>query len=167
VYKPPEATVIQPHCPSALASHTLPSVELEFIASGSKRLVSVDPMTKMHAKFEILLSSPDATSDFVDVLVPDTLEHHVNVSDTSAIPSTLEYGNRTYKIIRGNMTWYAAGKSCRMHRAELASIPDAFHQAFLTVLLSRLGHTHWIGLSTTDVGVLSPSLLSTSLVKQR
>ncbi|XP_031226231.1 secretory phospholipase A2 receptor isoform X3 [Mastomys coucha] len=90
---------------------------------------------------------------FVCEKMQDTLEHGVNVSDTRAIPSTLEYGNRTYKLIRGNMTWYAAGKSCRMHRAELASIPDAFQQSFLTVLLSRLGHAHWIGLSTRDNGL--------------
>lgn len=126
-------------------------------------------MTKMHVKFEIPLSSPDATSDFVGVLIPDTLENHVNVSDTYAVPSTLEYGNRTYKIIRANMTWYAAGKSCRMQGAELVSIPDVFHQSFLTVLLSRLGHAHWIGLSTPDVGVLSlsnhPCKLSISLVR--
>lgn len=83
----------------------------------------------------------------------DTLENHVNVSDTYAVPSTLEYGNRTYKIIRANMTWYAAGKSCRMQGAELVSIPDVFHQSFLTVLLSRLGHAHWIGLSTPDNGL--------------
>lgn len=111
----------------------------------------------MHVKPEVLLSSSEATSDCIDVLVPDTPEHHGNASDAHAIPSTVEYGNRTYKIIRGNMTWYAAGKFCRMHRAELASVPDAFHQSFLTVLLSRLGHAHWIGLSTAHVGDLSPS----------
>ncbi|GAB1286359.1 Secretory phospholipase A2 receptor [Apodemus speciosus] len=87
---------------------------------------------------------------FVCEKMQDTSEHHVNASDAHAIPSTVEYGNRTYKIIRGNMTWYAAGKFCRMLRAELASIPDAFHQSFLTVLLSRLGHAHWIGLSTAN-----------------
>ncbi|XP_076784926.1 secretory phospholipase A2 receptor isoform X2 [Arvicanthis niloticus] len=90
---------------------------------------------------------------FVCEKMQDTPEHDVNASDTYATPSTVEYGNRTYKIIRGNMTWYAAGKSCRMHKAELASIPDAFHQSFLTVLLSRLGYAHWIGLSTTDNGL--------------
>ncbi|EDM00377.1 mannose receptor, C type 2 (predicted) [Rattus norvegicus] len=90
---------------------------------------------------------------FVCEKMQDTLENHVNVSDTYAVPSTLEYGNRTYKIIRANMTWYAAGKSCRMQGAELVSIPDVFHQSFLTVLLSRLGHAHWIGLSTPDNGL--------------
>lgn len=72
------------------------------------------------------------------------------------VPNTLEYGDRTYKIINANMTWYAAIRTCIMHGAELVSIADQYHQSFLTVILNRLGYDHWIGLFTTDVGVLSP-----------
>lgn len=50
------------------------------------------------------------------------------------------------------MTWYAAIKTCLMHGAELVSIADQYHQSFLTVVLNRLGHAHWIGLFTTDNG---------------
>ncbi|ERE70065.1 secretory phospholipase A2 receptor [Cricetulus griseus] len=95
----------------------------------------------------------DAMNDFVVVFILDTPEHHVNTSDMYSVPNTLEFGNRTYKIIRANMTWYTAGRACLMHGAELASITDSFHQAFLTVILNRLGHAHWIGLSTTDNGL--------------
>ncbi|XP_027276146.1 secretory phospholipase A2 receptor [Cricetulus griseus] len=90
---------------------------------------------------------------FVCEKMQDTPEHHVNTSDMYSVPNTLEFGNRTYKIIRANMTWYTAGRACLMHGAELASITDSFHQAFLTVILNRLGHAHWIGLSTTDNGL--------------
>uniref|UniRef100_UPI004038BA8A secretory phospholipase A2 receptor-like n=1 Tax=Callospermophilus lateralis TaxID=76772 RepID=UPI004038BA8A len=82
-----------------------------------------------------------------------TSGHHVNTSDMYPIPNTLEYGNRTYKIIKTNMTWYAAIKACLMHGAELVSITNQYHQSFLTVVLNRLGHTHWIGLFTTDVAM--------------
>lgn len=91
---------------------------------------------------------------FVVVLVLDTSGHGRNTSDMYPIPNTLEYGNRTYKIINANMTWYTAVKTCLMHGAELVSITDQYRQSFLTVILSRLGHAHWIGLFTADVGVL-------------
>ncbi|XP_051023036.1 secretory phospholipase A2 receptor [Acomys russatus] len=90
---------------------------------------------------------------FVCEKMQDTPEHPINASDTYSVPNTLEYGNRTYRIIRANVTWYTAGRTCLMHGAELASITDIFHQSFLTVVLSRLGHAHWIGLSTTDNGL--------------
>lgn len=91
----------------------------------------------------------------VVVLVLDTSGHSVNTSDMYPVPNTLEYGNRTYKIINANMTWYTAIKTCLMHGAELASITDQYHQSFLTVILNRLGHPHWIGLFTADVSILN------------
>ncbi|XP_073927030.1 secretory phospholipase A2 receptor isoform X2 [Castor canadensis] len=90
---------------------------------------------------------------FVCEKMQDTSGHHVNTSDMYPVPNTLEYGNRTYKIINANMTWYAAIKACLMHGAELVSITDQYHQSFLTVILNRLGHAHWIGLFTTDNGL--------------
>ena len=112
--------------------------------------------TKMHVESDVLCR-PDATSNFVVFLNLDTPEYRANVSEMHSVPNTLEFGNRTYKIIRANMTWYTARRTCLMHGAELVSIADNFQQAFLTVVLSRLGHAHWIGLSTTDVGVQSPA----------
>ncbi|KAK2491550.1 hypothetical protein MC885_017652 [Smutsia gigantea] len=90
---------------------------------------------------------------FVCEKMQDTSGPSVNTSDMNPIPNTLEYGNRTYKIINANMTWYTAIKTCLIHGAELVSITDQFHQSFLTVLLNRLGHTLWIGLSTEDNGL--------------
>lgn len=41
---------------------------------------------------------------------------------------------------------------CRENHSDLVSITDAYHQAFLTVLVNRLGAPHWIGLhSEMDV----------------
>lgn len=93
---------------------------------------------------------------FVVVLVLDTSGHGVNTSDMYPIPNTLDYGNKTYKIISANMTWYTAMRACMLHGAELASITDQYHQSFLTVILNRLGHAHWIGLFSADVCVLRP-----------
>ncbi|XP_042804864.1 secretory phospholipase A2 receptor [Panthera leo] len=90
---------------------------------------------------------------FVCEKMQDTSGHSVNTSDMYPVPNTLEYGNRTYKIINANMTWYTAIKTCLMHGAELASITDQYHQSFLTVILNRLGHPHWIGLFTADNGL--------------
>lgn len=117
-------------------------------------------MTGIQAKLCLLLSQSDAKNNFLKlifvVLVLDTSGHTVNTSDMYPVPDTLEYGNRTYKIINANMTWYTAIKTCLMHGAELASITDQYHQSFLTVILNRLGHAHWIGLFTADVGILNP-----------
>ncbi|XP_030772858.1 secretory phospholipase A2 receptor isoform X4 [Rhinopithecus roxellana] len=90
---------------------------------------------------------------FVCEKMQDTSGHGVNTSDMYPMPNTLEYGNRTYKIINANMTWYAAIKTCLMHGAQLVSITDQYHQSFLTVVLNRLGYAHWIGLFTTDNGL--------------
>uniref|UniRef100_A0A8C4MYA7 Phospholipase A2 receptor 1 n=1 Tax=Equus asinus asinus TaxID=83772 RepID=A0A8C4MYA7_EQUAS len=90
---------------------------------------------------------------FVCEKMQDTSGHGRNTSDMYPIPNTLEYGNRTYKIINANMTWYTAVKTCLMHGAELVSITDQYRQSFLTVILSRLGHAHWIGLFTADNGL--------------
>ncbi|XP_049744743.1 secretory phospholipase A2 receptor isoform X1 [Elephas maximus indicus] len=90
---------------------------------------------------------------FVCEKMQDTSGHDVNTSDMYPIPNTLEYGNRTYKVINANMTWYTAMKTCLMHGAELVSITDQYHQSFLTVILNRLGHAHWIGLFTEDNGL--------------
>ncbi|XP_036740081.2 secretory phospholipase A2 receptor isoform X2 [Manis pentadactyla] len=90
---------------------------------------------------------------FVCEKMQDTSGPSVNTSDMYPIPNTLEYGNRTYKIINANMTWYTAIKTCLTHGAELVSITDQYHQSFLTVILSRLGHALWIGLFTEDNGL--------------
>ncbi|XP_066201349.1 secretory phospholipase A2 receptor isoform X3 [Saccopteryx leptura] len=90
---------------------------------------------------------------FVCEKMQDTSGHGVNPSDMYPIPNTLEFGNRTYKIISANMTWYTAIKTCLMHGAELVSISDQYRQSFLTVVLHRLGHAHWIGLFSADNGL--------------
>ncbi|MGH0136656.1 UNVERIFIED_CONTAM: hypothetical protein FKN15_062119 [Acipenser sinensis] len=64
--------------------------------------------------------------------------------------NTIEYGNRSYRIIHGNMTWYEALNKCLENETELVSITDEFHQAFLTVVVNRLDHAHWIGLYSQD-----------------
>ncbi|KAM6178327.1 secretory phospholipase A2 receptor [Rhynchocyon petersi] len=90
---------------------------------------------------------------FVCEKLQDTSGPAVNISAMYSVPNTLDYGNRTYKIINANMTWYTAMKTCLMHGAELVSITDQYHQSFLTIILNRLGHAHWIGLFTADNGL--------------
>ncbi|XP_027722005.1 secretory phospholipase A2 receptor [Vombatus ursinus] len=90
---------------------------------------------------------------FVCEKTQDTSGHNINASNMYPIPETLEYGNKTYKIISANMTWHAALKACMESGAELVSITDQFHQSFLTVIVNRLGYAHWIGLFTSDNGL--------------
>ncbi|XP_061200171.1 integrin beta-6 isoform X9 [Neopsephotus bourkii] len=83
----------------------------------------------------------------------DTSRHVINASETYPVPDTLEYGNRTYQLLRGNFTWSSALKTCMANGAELVSITNQYHQAFLTVIVNRLGYNHWIGLFTSDNGL--------------
>ncbi|XP_053369707.1 secretory phospholipase A2 receptor [Clarias gariepinus] len=64
-----------------------------------------------------------------------------------------EYKNRSYHVVRGNMSWFQARTACLEKNAELVSITDSFHQAYLTVLVNRLGAPHWIGLLSQDDGI--------------
>lgn len=62
------------------------------------------------------------------------------------LPASIEYRGHNYRVISGNLSWYNAMVMCRENHSDLVSIMDAYHQAFLTVLVNRLGTPHWIGL---------------------
>eukprot|EP00064_Thunnus_orientalis_P003314 superscaffoldBa00000265_g3323 len=68
-------------------------------------------------------------------------------------PDNIEYRTRSYKVVSGNMSWYDATHMCIENDADLVSITDAYHQAFLTVLVNRLAVPHWIGLYSQDSGI--------------
>lgn len=103
-------------------------------------------------------------SSFSFLFVTDTSRHFINASDMYPVPDTLEYGNRMYKLISGNFTWSSALQACMANSAELVSITDQYHQAFLTIIVNRLGYSHWIGLFTSDV---CRRLLTVSVMLQR
>lgn len=72
------------------------------------------------------------------------------------LPSALEvseYRNHSYQLVRGNLSWYAALSACEEKEAELVSISDPFHQAYLTVLVNKLNFPHWIGFYSQDDGI--------------
>ncbi|XP_042179949.1 secretory phospholipase A2 receptor isoform X2 [Oncorhynchus tshawytscha] len=69
------------------------------------------------------------------------------------LPDNIEYKNRRYRVVRGNMSWYEALHMCLESESELVSVTDPFHQAFLTVLVNRLAFPHWIGLYSQDDGI--------------
>ncbi|XP_034281924.1 secretory phospholipase A2 receptor isoform X1 [Pantherophis guttatus] len=90
---------------------------------------------------------------FVCQKAQDTSRHNIDPSVMYPIPDTLEYANRTYTLINGSMTWHMASQMCKKIGAELVSITDYYHQAFLTVMINRVGYAHWIGLFTSDNGL--------------
>ncbi|XP_061669890.1 secretory phospholipase A2 receptor [Syngnathoides biaculeatus] len=74
-------------------------------------------------------------------------------SSRHPLPDSLEYKSRSYKVVSGNMSWYEAMHACIDNDSDLVSVTDAYHQAFLTVLVNRLGVPHWIGLYSQDSGI--------------
>ncbi|XP_075685466.1 secretory phospholipase A2 receptor isoform X2 [Rhinoderma darwinii] len=81
----------------------------------------------------------------------DIFDHVVNSSDMFPVSETMEYGDKTYRIISGNMSWYEASTACQEYGGNLVSITDQYHQAFVTILVHRLGYPHWIGSYSTDM----------------
>ncbi|XP_023658454.2 secretory phospholipase A2 receptor [Paramormyrops kingsleyae] len=69
------------------------------------------------------------------------------------LPDPIEYENRSYRVVRGNLSWYEALNRCLERETQLASITDPHHQAFLTVLVNKLALPHWIGLYSQDDGI--------------
>ncbi|XP_025019072.1 secretory phospholipase A2 receptor, partial [Python bivittatus] len=90
---------------------------------------------------------------FVCQKAQDTSRQIIDPLVMYPIPDTLEYANRTYTLINGSMTWYMASQMCKKIGTELVSITDYYHQAFLTVMINRVGYAHWIGLFTSDNGL--------------
>lgn len=80
-----------------------------------------------------------------DISKPPTHSYH------HPLPANIEYRGRSYRVVSGNMSWYDAMNMCKENDSDLVSITDAYHQAFLTVLVNRLGVPHWIGLHSQDV----------------
>lgn len=80
-----------------------------------------------------------------DISKPPTHSYH------HPLPANIEYRGRNHKVVSGNMSWYDAMRMCKENDSDLVSITDAYHQAFLTVLVNRLGVPHWIGLYSQDV----------------
>uniref|UniRef100_A0A8C5WIZ9 Phospholipase A2 receptor 1 n=1 Tax=Leptobrachium leishanense TaxID=445787 RepID=A0A8C5WIZ9_9ANUR len=76
----------------------------------------------------------------------------LNKIDMYPVEEIMEYGHKTYRVISSNMTWYDAVRSCQRHGARLVSVTDDFHQAFLTIIVNRLGYRHWIGFFSPDHG---------------
>ncbi|XP_077128976.1 secretory phospholipase A2 receptor isoform X2 [Ranitomeya variabilis] len=76
----------------------------------------------------------------------------VNSSDLFPVSETMEYGDKTYRIISGSMSWYEAASACQQYGGNLVSITDQYHQAFVTILVHRLGYPHWIGTYSASSG---------------
>ncbi|XP_073320103.1 secretory phospholipase A2 receptor [Pagrus major] len=74
-------------------------------------------------------------------------------SNHHPLPDNIEYRSRSYKVVSGNMSWYDAMHMCIENDSDLVSVTDAYHQAFLTVLVNRLAVPHWIGLYSQDSGI--------------
>ncbi|XP_078259962.1 lymphocyte antigen 75 isoform X1 [Rhinoraja longicauda] len=72
---------------------------------------------------------------------------------TQNLNDTLNFLNHTYIIIKKNLTWEESLTECQKNGYKLVSITNPYHQAFLTVTVSSLGHRVWIGLYSQDDGL--------------
>ncbi|XP_068609504.1 secretory phospholipase A2 receptor [Brachionichthys hirsutus] len=84
---------------------------------------------------------------------PQDISKPPNYSYHPPLSYNIEYRSRSYKVVSGNMSWYDAMQMCTEADSDLVSVTDAYHQAFLTVLVNRLAVPHWIGLYSQDSGI--------------
>ncbi|KAM9305675.1 secretory phospholipase A2 receptor [Gastrophryne carolinensis] len=64
---------------------------------------------------------------------------------TLPVEEQIPYGNKLYRIISGILTWYDAVSVCEEYGANLVTITDEYHQAFITIIAHQMGYPHWIG----------------------
>ncbi|XP_030076595.1 C-type mannose receptor 2 [Microcaecilia unicolor] len=64
--------------------------------------------------------------------------------------SLLTYRNSTYFVLQKPLTWQEAMLLCETRDAVLASVPDPFQQAYLTLATSSLQAPLWIGLANEE-----------------
>ncbi|KAG8432379.1 hypothetical protein GDO86_016859, partial [Hymenochirus boettgeri] len=82
----------------------------------------------------------------------DHFSNNVNGSAINPVPDVLEYGLNLYKLLSGNMSWFDASVKCQEQGGDLVSITDQYYQAFITIVVNRLGYSHWIGLFSPENG---------------
>lgn len=62
--------------------------------------------------------------------------------------------NYTFKVVlKENVTWFEAQALCKKNKMDLASVADAYQQAWLSVHVSKAQHPLWIGLFSENVKV--------------
>ncbi|XP_057680492.1 macrophage mannose receptor 1 [Corythoichthys intestinalis] len=61
-------------------------------------------------------------------------------------------GNDSYKLLTQKMHWDEARRRCQADDAELASILDPVAQAYITLQISKLNQSVWIGLNSNVTG---------------
>lgn len=110
----------------------------------TEEIIQIQPIVILHSSHTLLFRLIFLVTD---TSKPPTHSYH------HPLPDNIDYGSRTYKVVSGNMSWYDAMHMCIENDSDLVSVTDAYHQAFLTVLVNRLADPHWIGLYSQDSGI--------------
>lgn len=85
------------------------------------------------------------------VLLP-YIDSQIPAPPTTALPKTFyKLGNDSYKLVTQKMRWDEARRQCQADDADLASILDAYSQAYLTLQISKYNEPVWIGLNSNVV----------------
>lgn len=85
------------------------------------------------------------------VLLP-YIDSQIPAPPTTASPKTFyKLGNDSYKVVTQKMRWDEARRQCQADDADLASILNAYSQAYLTLQISKYNEPVWIGLNSNVV----------------
>ncbi|XP_063789727.1 secretory phospholipase A2 receptor isoform X2 [Pseudophryne corroboree] len=92
-----------------------------------------------------LTNCTDEGYGFICEKEQDISSNVIDESDMFPVSDIMEYGDKTYRVISGNMSWYDASKTCQQYGDNLVSIGDLYYHGFVTIIVHRMGYSHWIG----------------------
>uniref|UniRef100_A0A672GKU0 Mannose receptor C-type 1 n=1 Tax=Salarias fasciatus TaxID=181472 RepID=A0A672GKU0_SALFA len=80
-------------------------------------------------------------------------DSQIAVAPTTVPPNAFyKLGNDSYKLVAQKMRWDEARRQCQADDADLASIVNPVTQAYITLQISKLNQSVWIGLNNNSGG---------------
>ncbi|XP_017569678.1 macrophage mannose receptor 1-like isoform X2 [Pygocentrus nattereri] len=89
-------------------------------------------------------------NDTSGYICSQAVDHFIEPSSTEVSKTFIRFGNSYYMLVQTNLTWQEAELYCEAEGAKLASIRDAFTEAYIDLQTYKLRQPLWIGLNSLE-----------------